>query len=55
MSDYKCAFCGYTYRPSKGDWTQDVKVDTIFEDLPEFWKCPTCGQPKMAFEELKKE
>lgn len=51
MISYKCTVCGYIYRPEKGDWTQDIKENTKFEDLPEFWKCPTCNQPKMAFVE----
>ena len=53
MKDYKCTVCGYTYRPLKGDWTNDIKPNTSFEDLPEDWKCPTCNQPKMAFEEIE--
>ncbi|MCC5911810.1 MAG: rubredoxin [Clostridiaceae bacterium] len=52
MQDYKCTVCGYTYRPEKGDWTQEISKNTAFEDLPEHWKCPTCNQPKMAFEEI---
>ncbi len=49
MNSYKCTVCGYIYRPEKGDWTQDIDPNTKFEDLPEFWKCPTCNQPTMAF------
>ncbi|MCQ4925178.1 rubredoxin [Tissierella carlieri] len=53
MNDYKCTVCGYTYRPERGDKLHDIVPNTAFEDLPEDWKCPTCNQPKMAFEEIK--
>jgi rubredoxin len=54
MKDYKCMFCGYTYRPAKGDKVHDIPPGTAFEDLPDDWHCPTCNHPKMAFEEIKK-
>lgn len=53
MSDYKCTMCGYIYRPERGDWTHDIPKNTEFYDLPDSWRCPTCNQPKMAFEEIK--
>lgn len=53
MSNYKCTVCGYTYRPERGDPTHDIRPDTDFNSLPESWKCPTCNQSKMAFEEEK--
>jgi rubredoxin len=53
MKNYRCTVCSYTYRPARGDNTHDVEPNTPFEDLPDDWKCPTCNQPKMAFEEAK--
>jgi len=50
MQSYKCSVCGYEYKPDRGDWLSGVEKGTAFEDLPDDWKCPTCGQPKMAFE-----
>lgn len=53
MSDfkmYKCTMCGYIYREEKGESRLDIAPGTKFEDLPETFKCPTCNQPKMAFE-----
>ena len=35
---YVCSVCGYVY-----------DGETPFEELPEDWKCPVCGQPKSAF------
>ncbi|WP_425446421.1 rubredoxin [Dethiothermospora halolimnae] len=53
MKQYKCTVCGYIYRPTRGDKTQDIEPNTAFDDLPEFWKCPTCNEPKMAFVERR--
>jgi len=39
---YVCSICGYEY-------TGDIP----FEDLPEDYVCPVCGQPKSVF--VKKE
>lgn len=50
MQSYKCTVCGYEYKPERGDWLSGVEKGTAFEDLPDDWKCPTCRQPKMAFE-----
>lgn len=37
-SQWVCSVCGYVY-----------DGDVPFEDLPEDWKCPRCGQPKAVF------
>ncbi len=39
---YICSICGYLYDPAEHD-------DAAFEDLPDDWKCPNCGQPKERF------
>lgn len=54
MNNYRCTVCSYVYRPERGDRLRDIEPNTPFEDLPEDWKCPTCNQPKLAFEEIKK-
>lgn len=53
MNNYKCTVCGYTYRPERGDKLRDIEEGTAFEELPDNWKCPTCNQSKMVFEEVK--
>lgn len=53
MSDfamYKCTMCGYIYREERGEPRLDIEPGTRFDDLPESFRCPTCNQPKMAFE-----
>jgi rubredoxin len=52
MDHYKCTICGYTYKPERGDKMNDIPPGVPFEDLPEDYKCPMCGQPKMAFQKL---
>jgi len=50
MQNYRCTVCGYIYKPDREDWMSDVIKGTPFEALPDGWHCPTCRQPKMAFE-----
>ncbi|MCD6258405.1 MAG: rubredoxin [Atribacterota bacterium] len=47
MKKYKCPFCGYVYDPEK--------EGTPFEDLPEDWRCPSCGAEKEYFVPLEDE
>lgn len=42
---YRCTICGYIYDNSK----EKIK----FEDLPDDWICPICGEPKQKFEKVK--
>lgn len=53
MNNYRCTVCSYTYRPERGDENNGIEPSTSFEDLPDNWKCPTCNQSKMAFEEAR--
>lgn len=41
--------CGYIYNPKYGDVTSDINPGTSFDDLPDVWLCPYCGQGKAAF------
>lgn len=44
---YRCKVCGHIY---------DEEVEGVkFEDLPDDWKCPTCGVPKSMFEPVAEE
>ena len=49
---YGCVYCGYVYRPSKGDPEGGIDRGTEFEDLPADWKCPLCGADKDDFDEV---
>ena len=50
MKKYKCEVCGYIYDPEVGDPDNGVVPGTAFEDLPEDWVCPLCGEGKEVFE-----
>ncbi len=41
---YRCTICGYVY--------DNAKESVKFEDLPDDWKCPTCGVGKDMFEKI---
>jgi len=38
---YKCSNCGAEY--------DETKMEVLFKDLPEDWKCPNCKHPKEGF------
>ncbi|MBI5201057.1 MAG: rubredoxin [Elusimicrobia bacterium] len=46
-----CMVCGYKYDEAKGDPTQGIAPGTRWEDVPDSWVCPECGEDKKAFEE----
>jgi butyryl-CoA dehydrogenase len=49
---YVCNGCGYEYNPSVGDPDGEIASGTLFEDLPEEWNCPYCGEEKDMFIEV---
>ncbi len=49
MQKYICTVCNYIYDPKKGDPDSGIKPNTLFEDIPNDWKCPVCGVSKDMF------
>lgn len=49
---YVCNGCGYEYDPNVGDPEGQVAPGTLFENLPEEWMCPSCGEDKDMFIEV---
>lgn len=49
---YVCNGCGYEYDPAVGDVENEIASGTLFEDLPEEWICPDCGEEKDNFIEV---
>lgn len=47
---YECGVCKYIYNPKTGNEKAGIKPGTQFEDLPENWVCPVCGEAKDVFE-----
>lgn len=50
MKKYKCEVCGHIYNPAAGDPDNGIPAGTAFEDLPDDWVCPVCGEGKEVFE-----
>jgi rubredoxin len=54
---YRCRLCGYIYSPLIGEPHHGIPKGTAFEDLPDDYVCPICGQEgkgrigKWGFEE----
>ncbi len=53
MKKYRCTVCGYIYDPEAGDPENGIAPGTSFDDLPEGWICPVCGEGKWAFEPVE--
>lgn len=52
LDRYECRACGYVYEPTKGDSKRDIPSGTVFEELPEDWRCPVCGVRKTQFQNI---
>lgn len=56
---YRCRLCGYIYSPLRGEPHNGIPEGTEFDDLPENYVCPVCGQQgrgkigKWGFEEWR--
>ncbi len=55
MEKYQCSVCNHIYDPQIGDPENEIMANTPFEELPEGWICPICGEPKNVFDPLPKE
>ena len=47
---YECGVCKYIYNPKTGNEKAGISPGTEFDDLPEDWVCPVCGESKDVFE-----
>lgn len=46
---YVCCGCGYEYDPVLGDFENGITAGTPFDQLPDAYQCPRCGDPKATF------
>jgi len=59
MTRYRCKLCGYIYSPLRGEPHNGIPAGTPFDDLPDDYVCPVCGQQgkgrigKWGFEEWR--
>lgn len=49
MARYICSYCGHVHDEAEGDPDGGVTPGTCWEDMPDDWVCPDCGQPRSAF------
>ena len=47
---WQCSYCSHCYDEALGDPDSGIAQGTRWEDLPDDWYCPDCGQPKDSFE-----
>lgn len=47
---YECMECKYIYNPKYGNEKNGIKPGTAFDNLPDDWVCPVCGEGKDMFE-----
>ena len=47
---HECIVCKYIYNPKVGNKKAGIEPGTSFDDLPETWVCPVCGEGKDMFE-----
>lgn len=52
MSNFKCKVCGYVYDSEKGEPKRDIAAGTQWNDIPDGFKCPSCGAAKRMFKEI---
>ena len=50
QTKYECTVCKYIYNPKYGNEKAGVHKETAFEELPDDWVCPVCGDKKNVFE-----
>ena len=53
IGNWKCTVCDYVYIPEFGDPERGTPPGTPFEDLPDSWTCPDCGEPKSVFQKIE--
>ncbi|WCJ21097.1 Rubredoxin-like superfamily protein [Euphorbia peplus] len=46
---YECRSCGFKYDESVGDPSYPIPPGLQFQNLPEDWRCPTCGASQNFF------
>lgn len=47
---YECTQCKYIYNPKFGNEKNGIEKGTKFDNLPEEWTCPVCGEGKDMFQ-----
>lgn len=49
---YVCTVCGHVYDPALGSPEQEIAPGTVWEDVPEDFRCPSCRAARKKFRKL---
>jgi len=49
MRKFKCSVCGYVFDEAEGIPENGIAPGTKWEDIPDDFNCPLCGEPKSVF------
>ncbi|MDR2873180.1 MAG: rubredoxin [Methanobrevibacter sp.] len=52
MTKTKCKICGYIYDPERGEKRRGIAVGTEWKDVPDDFRCPSCGAKRKVFIEI---
>ncbi|WP_299697663.1 rubredoxin [Hydrocarboniphaga sp.] len=47
---YQCTYCGFVYDEAVGHPESGIPPGTRWQDIPDEWVCPDCGNGKSSFE-----
>lgn len=47
---YQCTVCGHIYDEEIGDPDSGIAPGTLWEDIPDDWRCPECGVSKDEYD-----
>lgn len=47
---FVCMLCMYVFDEALGDPDSGIAPGTLWEDIPDDWRCPQCGASKSFFE-----
>ncbi len=53
MAKMICTTCDFIYDEFYGGPAPGIEPGTTWDELPEKWHCPQCGEPKSGFEPLQ--
>ena len=49
MKKWQCDVCGWIYDEAAGCPEEGIAPGTAWEDVPDDWVCPDCGESKAEF------
>ncbi|EFJ26699.1 hypothetical protein SELMODRAFT_96287, partial [Selaginella moellendorffii] len=55
LGKHQCRSCGYVYDQTVGDPSYPIAPGVEFAQLPEDWRCSTCGAAKSYFNSISVE